>query len=337
LHAGFSGGGKIMFGGMSDHLQVPVYDFDATGEYPKDHEYFTDKFSSELFSNEAIKFLQSHKSNSPFFISVSYTAPHDPRMAPKEYLDLYPSDTIQLPDNFMPNHPFDNGELKIRDEKLAAFPRTEEEIKKHIADYYAMITHLDAQIGRILDALEDSGKAEDTIIVFTGDNGLALGQHGLMGKQNIYDHSVRIPLIFAGPGIPKNKRADTLCYLLDIYPTLLDLLEVPVPETVEGRSLVPALKNSKKSIRESVFLAYRHFQRGVRTQNNWKLILYNVRGKETTQLFNLNNDPWEKNNLASNPIFKNQHAQLFALLKTHMNELDDFCDLDKPDWGVSDY
>ncbi len=333
----FSGGGKIMFGGMSDHLQVPVYDFDATGEYPKDHEYFTDKFSSELFSNEAIKFLQSHKSNSPFFISVSYTAPHDPRMAPKEYLDLYPSDTIQLPDNFMPNHPFDNGELKIRDEKLAAFPRTEEEIKKHIADYYAMITHLDAQIGRILDALEDSGKAEDTIIVFTGDNGLALGQHGLMGKQNIYDHSVRIPLIFAGPGIPKNKRADTLCYLLDIYPTLLDLLEVPVPETVEGRSLVPALKNSKKSIRESVFLAYRHFQRGVRTQNNWKLILYNVRGKETTQLFNLNNDPWEKNNLASNPIFKNQHAQLFALLKTHMNELDDFCDLDKPDWGVSDY
>ena len=104
-----------------------------------------------------------------------------------------------------------------------------------------MITHLDAQIGRVLDALEESGKAEDTIVVYAGDNGLAIGQHGLLGKQNIYDHSVRIPLIFAGPGFPQDIRLDHLCYLLDIYPTLLELLGWPIPKTVEGKSLLPTL------------------------------------------------------------------------------------------------
>ncbi|MFC2161540.1 sulfatase-like hydrolase/transferase [Acidobacteriota bacterium] len=330
----FSDGGKIMFGGMSDHLKVPVYDFDITGEYAKNNESTADKFSSELFSNEAISFIKNRKSDLPFCLNVSYTAPHDPRMAPKEYQDLYPTETVQLPGNFIPEHPFDNGELGVRDENLASFPRTEEEIKKHISGYYAMITHLDAQIGQILDALEESGISKDTIIVFSGDNGLAVGQHGLLGKQNIYDHSVRVPLIFAGPGIPQDIRSDTLCYLLDIYPTLFELLGFPIPESVEGISLVPAIKNSKKKIRESVFLAYRHLQRGVRTNDNWKLITYNVRGKETTQLFDLNNDPWEKKNLAFDPSSKNQLDRLMARLKAHMNELDDFCDLNKPNWGL---
>jgi len=332
----FSDGGKIMFGGMSDHLKVPVYDFDVNGEYAKDNEYTADKFSSELFSDEAINFVQNHKSDLPFFIYISYTAPHDPRMAPKEYQDLYPPDTIQLPDNFMPKHPFDNGEMKVRDENLASFPRTEEEIKNHIASYYAMITHLDSQIGRILDALEESGNTENTIIIFSGDNGLAVGQHGLLGKQNIYDHSARIPLIFAGPGIPQDIRSDTLCYLLDIYPTLFELLDFPIPETVEGISLVPAIKKKKKTIRDSVFLAYRHLQRGVRTDDNWKLIFYNVRGEVTTQLFNLNDDPGEMHNLVSDNSHKNQLERLTSILKTHMIELDDFCDLDKPNWGFPD-
>lgn len=333
----FSDGGKIMFGGMSDHLKVPVHDFDTTGEYKKDSAFIANKFSSELFSDEAINFIQKYESDKPFFIYISYTAPHDPRMAPKEYQDLYPTDTIQLPDNFMPKHPFDNGEMEIRDENLASFPRTKEEIKKHIAGYYAMITHLDAQIGRVLDALEESGKAQDTIIVYAGDNGLAVGQHGLLGKQNIYDHSVRVPLIFAGPGIPQDKRLDSLCYLLDIYPTLFVLMGLPIPESVEGKSLVPAFKNSGKNIRESVFLAYRHLQRGLRTKINWKLIKYNVSGVETTQLFNLNNDPWEMNNLVSDASSKSQLERLTTLLKTHMKELDDFCDLDKSNWGQNPY
>ena len=330
----FSGGGKIMFGGMSDHLKVPVYDFDPTGEYGKDRQYTADKFSSELFSDEAIHFLKNYESESPFLIYISYTAPHDPRMAPREFLDMYPCESIQLPKNFKPRHPFDNGEMEVRDENLASFPRTEEEIKKHIADYYAMITHLDVQIGRVLDALEESGQSKNTLIVFTGDNGLAVGQHGLLGKQNLYDHSVRVPLLFSGPGIPQDKRSDTLCYLSDIFPTLFELMDLPIPSTVEGKSLVPAIKKSDKMIRESVFLAYRHLQRGVRTDDDWKLILYNVRGELSTQLFNLNSDPWEKDNMAENSDYRYQADRLTTLLSAHTKTLDDFCDLDQPNWGL---
>ena len=114
-------------------------------------------------------------------------------------------------------------------------------MRRHIAEYYAMITHLDAETGRLLDVLEQRGLADDTIIVMAGDNGLAVGQHGLMGKQNLYEHSVRVPLIFAGPGVPRGETRDSYAYLLDIFPTLCDLADVPVPDTVTGRSLVPAL------------------------------------------------------------------------------------------------
>ncbi len=323
-----------MFGGMSNHLKVPVHDFDPSGKYSKNNRYFGEKFSSELFADEAIEFLENYKSESPFFTYVSFTAPHDPRMAPKEYADLYPPEKIRIPENFMPRHPFDNGEMLIRDEMLAPFPRTPKIIKEHLAAYYAMITHLDAHIGRILNALKKSGKANNTIIVFAGDNGLAVGSHGLLGKQNLYDHSVRVPLIISGPGIPKDEKVETLCYLLDIFPTLCGLTELDVPATVEGKTLLPVLKKAKTQIRDSLFLAYTKIHRGVRTDDNWKLIKYNVKGVQTTQLFNLNNDPYELNNLAADNQYTYRLTHLTDLLKNYMRKLDDFCNLDKPNWGL---
>jgi arylsulfatase A-like enzyme len=237
-----------------------------------------------------------------------------------------------VPKNFLPVHPFGNGDMKTRDEALAPWPRTPQIAREHIAAYYAMITHVDAQIGRVLDTLEETGHARDTIVIFAADNGLAVGQHGLFGKQNIYDHSVRVPLVIGGPGLPKAKRADTLCYLLDIFPTVCDFTGLPVPGTVEGRTLSPALKNPAARVRDSVFLAYRHVQRGVRT-DDWKLILYNVQGKRTTQLFDLRKDPWEMNNLASEPEQAGRIGEMTALLKKWMKETDDPLDLDRPDWG----
>jgi hypothetical protein len=234
----------------------------------------------------------------------------------------------------MPAHPFDNGEMYVRDENLAPFPRTPEIVQEHIAAYYAMITHLDAQIGRVLDALEKTGRAKDTLVFFAGDNGLAVGQHGLLGKQNLYEHSVRVPLIISGPGIPENVRSDALCYLLDLYPTLCDILGLAIPETIEGKSLLPVLKNRKAKVRDSVFMAYRSFQRAVRTSDNWKLIKYNVRGVDTTQVFNLNEDPWEINNLVEDPASRTRLGDLTALLEDHMRKSDDFCELDKPNWGL---
>ncbi len=319
---GFTRGAKIFFGGMSNHLQVPVYDFDPEGKYPKGKAYKGEKFSSELFSDAAIQFLREYDGKRPFLLYVAYTAPHDPRMAPEKYAKMYDPSKISLPKNFLPEHPFDNGEMKIRDEKLAPWPRTPEVVRKHIADYYAMITHLDAQIGRVLDALEQSGHAQNTIIIFSGDNGLAVGQHGLMGKQNLYEHSVRVPLVFCGPGIPQGKTSDALCYMHDIFPTICDLAGLPVPSTVEGKSLAPIISGKSRKVRDSVFGAYRNVQRMVR-EERFKLIEYFVRGKKTTQLFDLASDPWETTNLSSDNRYAETISRLRGELRQWQKKVDD--------------
>jgi arylsulfatase A-like enzyme len=330
----FSTGENIFFGGMADHLQVPVNEFDPTGEYPAAKRHPGKKFSSELFADSAVKFLANQPADKPFLAYVAFTAPHDPRMAPKDFADQYDPEKIKLPENFLPRHPFDNGEMEVRDEALAPWPRTPEMVRQHIAAYYAMITHLDAQIGRVLDALAASPHAENTIVVFAADNGLAVGQHGLLGKQNLYDHSIRVPLIISGRGVPEGQTAGTLCYLLDLFPTLCDLTGLPTPATVEGRSLQPALKNPAARVRDSVFLAYRHFQRGIRTER-YKLIKYNVKGKQTTQLFDLFYEPLETYNRADSTDNLPKIVNLNRQLADWMKRVDDPLNLDKPNWGYT--
>ena len=331
----FSHGGKIFFGGMSDHLKVPVNDFDPTGEYSKKEQYIEKKFSSELFADATINFIEGYSDDKPFFAFVSFTAPHDPRMAPKDYLDLYPNDEMELPENYKPKHPFDNGEIIIRDELLAPFPRTEEVIRQEIAGYYAMVSHVDNQINKIITALEASGKAENTIIIFAGDNGLAVGQHGLIGKQNLYEHSVRVPLIFSGLGI-RPGTSESLCYLSDIYPTICELAGINIPESVETKSLKKYMESEKVQgdAYESVFFAYKNFQRGVKTKDGWKLISYLVNGKKKTQLFNVLDDPWELKNLASDPKYANKIVELEKDMTRWIQRSGDKVDLKKHDWGV---
>jgi len=321
----FSAGDAIFFGGMSDHDKVPIWKFDPTGEYPGQDRRIGEKFSSELFTDAAIDFLKSNRDDRPLFMYVAYTAPHDPRMAPKPYADLYPLDKIKLPPNVMPRHPFDNGELWIRDELLAPFPRTPAIVREHMAAYDAMISHLDVQIGRLLRAWEQRDHAADSLIVFAADNGLAVGQHGLLGKQNLYDHSVRVPLILAGDGIEAARQIDALCYLHDIFPTLTEWLDLDTPESVQSRSLVPLLQDPNARGRESIFLAYRNFQRGIR-QDRFKLIQYNVSGQRNTQLFDLQADPWELVNLADDPLHVPTVRQMTSQLVDSMRRLNDPAD-----------
>ncbi|MHC4482099.1 MAG: sulfatase-like hydrolase/transferase, partial [Planctomycetota bacterium] len=319
----FSTGANIFFGGMSNHYEVPIRDFDPTGRYGKETtHYHKGKHSSELFSDAAIEFLGNYKEDKPFFVYVSYTAPHDPRTAPKKYQDMYDPDSVALPRNCLLRHPFDNGEMDIRDEKLAAWPRTPDEIRRHIAEYYAMITHVDAQIGRVLEALEESGQRDNTIIVFSADNGLAVGQHGLMGKQNLYEHSVHVPLIMSGPGIPKGQKRDGLCYLQDIYPTLCKLTGVSVPKSVKSKSLVPVIRDLERKNRETLFFAYKDVQRGVRDER-CKLIEYFVKGKRTTQLFDLEDDPLEFRNLVNTRDYVPHFQRLRKELLRWKDELGD--------------
>ncbi|MCP4165656.1 MAG: sulfatase-like hydrolase/transferase [Chloroflexi bacterium] len=342
----FSAGAEIFFGGMDDHWNVPAFDFDPTGHYESTFHQCIDawhskavrvrlgdhvtagKHSSELFADAAIDYLQAYDSDDPLFMYLAFMAPHDPRIMPPEYRAMYDPEQIPLPANFMGGHPFDNGDLKVRDELLADFPRDPGEIREHIADYYAMITHLDAQIGRVMETLEKSGKAENTIILFAGDNGLALGQHGLMGKQNLYEHSVRVPLLFAGPGISKNQKCDALVYLLDIYPTLCDLIGVETPESVEGRSLLTALQDKNTRAREALYLAYTSFQRAVRDER-FKLIEYHVNGKHHSQFFDLVEDPLELNNLVGKAVAVAEQRRLRQELLRLRDEWDDM----ESDWG----
>ena len=263
---------------------------------------------------------------------VAFLAPHDPRIMPKRFLAMYDPEQVELPPNFMANHPFDNGELNIRDELLAEAPRQASEIRSHIAEYYAMITHLDDEMGRVLAALDARGLTDNTIIVFAGDNGLAVGQHGLMGKQNLYDHSVRVPLILAGPGIPEGDRTAALCYLLDLFPTLCDLTGLPTPESVEGRSLAPVIEDPTRAGRELLHFAYKGYQRAVR-KDDLKLIEYHVNGHRRRQLFDLTDDPLEMNDLSARPDQAERLADLRAELDRWRTELGDTQAFGREFWG----
>lgn len=285
--------------------------------------------SSKLWADSAIDYLdnKASKSDAPFFMYVAFHAPHDPRQSPKEFVDMYPPEKIKIPPNYMPEHPFDQGDHKLRDERLAPFPRTKEAVQVHLSEYYAIISHADYHIGRILDALEKSGEAENTIIIFSADHGLACGQHGLMGKQNQYDHSVRMPLVIAGPGIQANKKLDTMVYLQSAFATTCEMAGIETPETVQFPSLKPLLTGEKKRLYHSVYGAYRNFQRMVRTEK-YKLIRYPDVGE--VQLFDIENDPWEITDLAENPKYASTVKQLDIELRGWMKLTGDKLDLDKP-------
>ncbi len=324
----FDDGAKIFFGGMGNQYKVPVFDFDATGKYPNENKYIGDKFSTELFTESAVQFLQNYDQTDPFFVYLSFTSPHDPRTPPGEYATMYSPEDIPIPENFYPEHPFDNGEMRIRDEELAPFPRTPEIVQQHIADYYGMISSQDAEMGRMIQTLEDIGQLENTIVIYTADHGLAVGQHGLFGKQNLYNHSIRVPSIFAGPGIPEGQMVDALTYLYDLFPTVCDLTDVECPNTVEGSSLVPLMEGCVDTIRDSVFAAYKDIHRTV-SDGRWKLIRNyvskdNGKGTDIIQLFDLENDPWEINNLADQSEHAERIKTLAAEMKRWQNETDDF-------------
>jgi len=277
--------------------------------------------SDSVYADIASEYLKSRPAHgaNPFFMYVGFNSPHDPRQAPKEILDLYPQDKIEIPPNYLPDHPFDQGDNRVRDELLAPFPRTKEAVQLHRREYYALITYMDSQIGRILDTLEQSGHASNTYVILTADHGLAVGQHGLLGKQNLYDCSVRMPLLISGPGIPRGRRVDELVYQHSMFATTCDLAGIPIPKTVEFPSLVPLL-HGETELHDAVFSFYLNFQRSVRDRRH-KLIVYPKVNQ--VQLFDIVADPWETKNLADDPSMAEVKQKLFARLQKFQVDLGD--------------
>lgn len=283
---------------------------------------------NEVLREDAESYIDNAtKSNKPFFMYLAFNAPHDPRQSPKEFQDLYPTEDINIPDNYLTWYPYAEkiGCPKMqRDSRLAPSPRNEYSVKVNRQEYYAAITYMDKQIGAILDKLEQSGKMDNTYIIFTADQGLAVGEHGLFGKQNMYENSMRVPLIISGPNIPKNKAVDELVYMQDAMATTLDIIDSPHIKDVSYKSLLPLIDGDVNSARDAVYGGYIEFQRMIRTKD-YKMLIYPKAG--VVRLYDIANDPHEIYDIASDPNSKELLKALFLEFQELQEEVGDKLDV----------
>ncbi|WP_299668829.1 sulfatase-like hydrolase/transferase [uncultured Polaribacter sp.] len=319
----------------------------------------TEETGSAWHSKKVLSYLDKRKSaqeKDPFLIYFGFSHPHDVRNGTPELLAKYgatnhrnksslpPVNSQQPPlqDNYLSEHPFFHGHPELRDEERVSGVwknRDEQTVRNELGREYACSENIDIQIGKVLQKLEEMGELDNTYIIYTSDHGMAIGRHGLMGKQNLYEHTWRVPFIIKGPGIKGGKRIKGNSYLLDILPTLCDLAGIPTPETVEGTSLKPLLDGKKEIVRDVVYGVYSGGTKpGMRSvkKGDWKLIKYDVMdGKiRETQLFNLAENPNEylsehqksgemETNLADNPKYADKLAEMEALLLEQMQQHDD--------------
>ncbi|MFY0598125.1 MAG: sulfatase-like hydrolase/transferase [Cyclobacteriaceae bacterium] len=283
------------------------------------------KHWSAVVKDDALNFLDAaKKSENPFFMYLAFNAPHDPRQAPQAYQDLYNLDSISLPKSWAPEYPYRKdiaNDDDLRDEALAPFPRTEYATKVHIKEYYASITYMDAQIGKILDALEASGKMENTYIFFTSDHGLAMGRHGLLGKQTLFDHSIRPPMMVVGPSVKAGAKNDADVYLQDAMASSLELAKIKKPKYVFFNSLMDLAKGqTQESHYDEIYGAYLEVSRMIR-KDGYKLMVYPKINK--VLLFDLENDPEEMNDLADNEAFSEKVKTMFGELLSLQKKMGD--------------
>jgi iduronate 2-sulfatase len=269
-----------------------------------------------MVATEAIRLMEAHREK-PFFLAVGFYKPHTPYLAPKKYFDLYPLEDIQLP-----KEPAAHLE-RIPTAALSStqpwpwFGVTEQQARECKQAYYATISFVDAQIGRVLDALDRLKLWENTIVVFWSDHGYLLGEHGLWMKQSCFEESARVPLIIAAPGQKaRGKGSPRTVELIDLYPTLADLAGLTPPKHLEGASLRPLLNDPKAKWARPAFT---QVQRGgfpgysVRTER-WRYTEWDD-GAKGVELYDHEKDPRELNNLAGNPRFAKAEAEMKALMK----------------------
>jgi len=319
LDQSFRNGRSVYMGGMANHADFQVQDL-TDGELSAKRD--AGGFSSAVYADDAVKFIKESDNEQPFFLYVAFTAPHDPRNPPEKYREMYYKNRPPLPLNYLPKHPFQNAPQATsgRDESLAPWPRTKEIISDQLCEYYGLITHLDEQVGRIMQALEKSPHAKNTIVIYTADHGLAMGSHGLLGKQNVYEQSMRCPLILRGPGVPSGKSSDAFTYVHDLYATICDFAGIQQPENNDSKSLRPMMDGAIDQVRDTVFLPFQDNQRAV-NNGRWKLHIYPKINHRL--LFDLASDPHELNNLAEDTRYQSQVSQMLALMESHRHLLKD--------------
>jgi len=341
----------------------------------------TDETGSAWHAEQVLDYLQQREAvvdQKPFMIFFGFSHPHDPRNGKPELLAKYgavnhtdpttypPANpkAPALPINYLPAHPFHHGQPGLRDEEKVSGVwerRDEVTMRNELGKEYACSENIDIQIGRVLAKLRAMGELDNTYIIYTADHGMAISRHGLQGKQNLYEHTWRVPLIVKGPGIKAGTRAIGNVYLLDVLPTICDLAGFASPETVEGLSFEPVLKGDRETVREVLYGVYSGGTKpGMRCvkKGDWKLIKYDVLhgAVRETQLFNLAENPDEllvqhrnpsvinltgnqptanQRNLADDPAYAGKLREMESLLLAEMRRLDDPYRLwDQPEEGL---
>ncbi len=314
----------------------------------------TEETGSAWHAKQVLEYLNEREitdEKAPFFIYFGFSHPHDTRDGTPELLKKYGAvnhtDTSSLPsihqqqpelqDNYLQAHPFFHGHPGLRDEERVSGVwknREEQTIRNELGREYACSENIDIQLGKVLNKLDKLGELDNTYIIYTSDHGIAIGRHGLTGKQNLYEHTWRVPFIVNGPGIKAGTRVEGNIYLLDILPTVCDLAGIKIPETVQGKSFKSVLTGKEKTIRDIMYGVYCGGTKpGMRTviEGDWKLIKYDMMDGDIqeTQLFNLTENPHEylpehnksgemETNLANNPNYADKLNEMEALLLEQM-------------------
>ena len=336
--------------------------------HEKDMREGNDAHGSAWHAERALDYLtqrEQSEDHAPFLMFLGFSHPHDPRNGKPELLEKYGASNLLEPPNsvnprspalqtnYLPAHPFPHGHPNLRDETQVEGVLTDRSaatIRNELGREYACIENIDQQVGRVLDKLESMGELNNTYVFYTADHGIAVGRHGLTGKQNLYEHTWRVPMLVRGPGIQPGSHASGFVYLMDVVSTMCDLAGIEKPEGMEGLSFRPVLEGRQERVRESVIGVYcggtKPGMRSIKTADGWKLVKFDVLNGEVreTQLFNLNENPDElliehhdehvialtgnqprpeQINLANDPRYANKRRELEALLLAEQQRLDD--------------
>ncbi len=329
----------------------------------------TDDTGSAWHAEQVLAYLGQRaatKDPAPFFIYFGFSHPHDTRDGKPDLLARYGAvnhtdpdqppatraDTPKLPVGYLPAHQIPHGHPGLRDEVAVSGVwerRDERTIRNETGRQFACSDNIDTQIGRVLDRLAALGELENTYIIYTADHGMAIGRHGLQGKQNLYEHTWRVPFIAAGPGLPAGRRAQGNVYLLDVLATLCDFAGIAPPASNEGLSFRSVLEGRQAAVRDVLYGCYNGGTKpGLRAvrRGDWKLVQWDVLDGSVrrTQLFNLAENPREflrehhdpalvaltgvrpaahQVDLSADPRYAGQLAEMQALLLAEMRRLDD--------------
>jgi choline-sulfatase len=254
-------------------------------------------------ADSAIAYLKTARADKPFFLGVGFRLPHVPCFASQKWFDLYPDPTLVMP----PVKEDDRADVpgfawylhwKLPEPRLS-WLRANRQWRPLVRAYLASISFMDSQVGRVLDALDASGRADETIVVLWSDHGWHLGEKGITGKNSLWERSTRVPLIFAGPGVKSNARSGQPVELLDLYPTLAELAGLPAQPELEGHSLAPLLRNPRSRRPWPAITTHNQNNHGVRSER-WRYIRY-ADGSE--ELYDHRSDPNEWTNLAKQPRY----------------------------------